>query len=181
VHNDGFGIPALKPKKKKIFANGWGDEDDAKVEEVVSPFAAELQTVLQQVLKTQPQYLSTTPKRVPDRLGVTTYYSYGQIFNAHIRVFLFADYHQVDNLSNQALERLRWSFTNCQVENSDVIEVTERYVKGDLPDSLRELVLAYIASQATRMWDDDQFQVLLQEDAGMAFELLSIVMEAAKT
>jgi hypothetical protein len=62
-----------------------------------------------------------------------------------------------------------------------VIEVTERYVKGSLPDGLQELVLAYIASQATRMWDDDRFQILLQEDVGMSYELLNIVMEAART
>lgn len=153
---------------------------EERQEEVAIPFTARLHSVLQEGLEKQPQYSIPTSIKIVDKVGVTVCYSYSEIFIAHIRVFLFADYHQIDSLSSQALERLRWSFRNCQVDNNDVIEVTELYVKEDLPDSLRELILAYIASRATKMWDEPRFKELLQQDSRMAFDLLKIVMDAAK-
>ena len=177
---DDVWAPRSTFKKKKKPMSDWFHPEEAREHESFRPFSTQFQSVLQQVLEEQPAYQDSDPVPIPGESGVTLCYSYGEIFLAHVRVCVFADYHQVDNLSKQALGNLRWSFMNCQAKNSDVIELIEFCVHEDLPDRLRELILAYVASQATRMWDEPRFKELLQKDSGMAFDLLSIVMKAAK-
>lgn len=163
-------------KKKKKSSSFFGSDGVIKEEET---FPEQFTSVFQQILADKCPTDSVSgkpPEAAPS--DVTRCYSYSDIFLAHARLFVFADCYQIDSLADQALRNLHQALTTNKVQHSDVVDVTEFCVSTEIPQTLREVMLAYITSKASSAWGIERFRKLVLQDNDMMAELLDLIMKA---
>ncbi|KAK0390754.1 hypothetical protein NLU13_0257 [Sarocladium strictum] len=170
-----------KKKKECFWDNDESSDEDGESSHPLALFPKRFQSVFQQLLAEKQPHTDLAdrkPKRVTSE--VTKCHSHSDVVLTFARLFIFADCYQIDALAGRALSNLHQSLMTSQVKDSDVVNVTAFCVNTELPQALRTVLLAYIASQASSIWAHDEFQGLIRQDSVMMYELLDMIMKAAR-
>ncbi|KAI5925362.1 hypothetical protein F4810DRAFT_660166 [Camillea tinctor] len=107
-----------------------------------------------------------------------------EVFLSHARVYVLADYYDIDRLKIRSLVKLHYSLANFELksETLDYIVVLTEYCfkntvdKGNEKDQLRELVLRYVAWKVDKLWKSNAFHELLDGSAEVSKSVIGAMI-----
>jgi hypothetical protein len=124
-----------------------------------------------------------TPATAP-RANESSSEDYTPVFLGHARLYVFAEKYDIPPLKTLALHKLHRTlciFTLYAARHGDIIELA-RYIYANTPartvmDPLREMLVQYIAYEATSVARCAQCMELVEENGSFASDLLRMVLE----
>jgi hypothetical protein len=173
-------MKSKKTHKSKALSDPWDTiEMKTSSEGSLTPFPERFQSALHLALADKHPKGTIASHKTP-LSEVATCYSYGDIFLSHARIFVFADCYGIHDLKHKALNNLHQALVTKNAQSEDVMQIFEYCIDTTLPESLRDVILAYVACKASGLWLNTRFQELLQRDSGMVYDLLDLIMKVAR-
>lgn len=178
-----------KKKKKRASTFGWGDflnEEPAPEPRPPSPAVPEPSPPL----VSRPDFhnrtypLLTPTTATAPRPNESSSEDYTPVFLSHARLYVFAETYDIPPLQTLALSKLHrtlCTFTLYAARYGDIIALA-RYVYANTPsrrvmDPLREMLVQYIAFEATSVARCAQCMELVEENGSFASDLLRMLLE----
>lgn len=142
--------------------NDWGWEIAPKKEKNTPSGQAR---ALIRFKKPKYEYEGATALEIEENNDVTKEYS--EIFLAHARLYVFADYHRIERLQQMTLHKLHQLLSAFQLQKErkgDIVKLLrfcfpEDSKKEGCPDKLKDLIVEYVACHMYQLWDEE-FQEL---------------------
>lgn len=102
-----------------------------------------------------------------------------EIFLAHAKIHVFADYYGIEALSKLALHRLHRSLCAFELFPQRVVDVNEllRFCYDSEVVGLKDLASSYADCHMKTLWADHDFQVLFSEYPELSVTLMGALME----
>jgi hypothetical protein len=130
-------------------------------------------------------YDSLLPAQVEEAAADTDNLDFSEVFLSHARIYVLADYYDIERLMTLSLKELHKCLQRFQLssENAeDVVGLAEYCYqntvdRGSSPDRLRELVSMYIACKVEKIWGSRRFREILEKFGEIGKDVIGHMLE----
>jgi hypothetical protein len=164
-----------KEKKKPRAAFPWGSDEELEIPKV-DPTRSKRELLRDEFI----DFIDTYDRKFRPRRNLEPYEDYREVFLCHAQLYVFADKYDIQPLAKLSLSKLGHTLADFNVfeeRREDIVELLQYCYANTAErvgtkDSLRALVIKYVACVVERLKGSEGFHSLLGEANSISLDLM---------